>query len=100
MVLGPALVAFFEKAILDLPNRADERGNLHPVAMAEVLRDAVFAAGAGTLAFETALKYLADAMAAAGVRNAADYLRSAKDSLSLDEAHAYLSHGLRLVRAL
>lgn len=85
---------------LDLPNRADERGKLHPVDMSEALRNALVAAGAGTAALEMALKCMADAMTADGVRDALDYLRNTKDQLSLDEAHAYLSHALRIVRAL
>lgn len=100
MISGHVLVIVFEKAILDLPNYADKRGSLHPVNMSEALHKAVFSAGGGAQAFEAALKYLADAMAADGVRKAPDYLTNANDCLSVDEAHAYLSHALRLARAL
>ena len=100
MISGQVLANFFEKAIAELPSRADAEGNIHPTDMAEALPTVVSAAGGGELAFETAIKFLADAMAATGVRDAGRYLTNTRDKLSLYEAHAYLSHARHIVMAL
>ena len=100
MISGQVLATLFEKAIAELPSVADEHGDIHPCDMTETLQHVVSAAGGGAVAFESALKFLADAMAAAGVRDAHRYLRNTKDKLSLDEAHAYFSQALRIVKVL
>lgn len=100
MVLGPVLVGIFENVITELPNRADVNGNIHPADMAKALRSAVSAAGGGSRAFETALACLGDAMGAAGVADPHNYLLDENATLSLYEAHAYMSHALRIVKAL
>jgi hypothetical protein len=100
MVLGAVLVGIFENAIRDLPSRADAHGKIHPADMANALRSAVSGAGGGSRAFETALACLADAMGASGVADPHNYLLDQSATLTLDEAHAYMSQALRIVKAL